>query len=376
MSGRGPLLYLVIALLGLAVLEGLSFVAARILLSTGLLVAPADLSGYDEYLGIRDPVVGWPSPTVFGTGEYDISGSRVVPAFPDPGQDSCVALFGDSFTWGDEVGPADAYGNVLAERMGCRVANYGVGGYGTDQAALRYMQVVADDAPVIVMGHFSDNITRNVNRLRDFIGSGRFGFKPRFIVADDELRLLPLPDLTAEQYARVTTDADELLPHEFFAPDTWGGPGAMRFPYTRAVAYAAAHYRVSAALRGIRPTYKPFYDAGHASGALEVTARLLSRAAAEAANRGQRFFVLLIPDLHDLRAVRSGEKAAYAPLREQLEETGMDVIDAAEYFDAAFSGQDFCDLFVSCGASHFNPVGYRMLAEAVYRGVDARPVSD
>ena len=41
--------------------------------------------------------------TAFGTGEYDASGSRIVPAFPDPAGDSCAALFGDSFTWGDEV---------------------------------------------------------------------------------------------------------------------------------------------------------------------------------------------------------------------------------------------------------------------------------
>ncbi len=364
------MLYVLAAAVLALLVEALSFVAASILLPTGLLVAQPDVSGYAEYLQIRDPLLGWPSPDIYGTGEYDVAGSRIVPAFPDATADSCVALFGDSFTWGDEVGPEHAYGNVLAEMLGCRVANYGVGGYGTDQAAIRYMQAVKDAAPVVVLGHFADNITRNVNQLRDFIAGGRFGFKPRFVLEQGRLQQVPLPTLTATEYGNVATEAGELLPHEYFQPGKWGAAGVLQFPYSLAVAHAAAHYRVTAALQGIRPTYAPFYSVDHPSGALRVTAMLLARAAAVAAARGQRFVVLLIPDLHDLEAVRAGEPAAYAPLAAALGAMGIEVVDAVDYFVAEHAGRDFCDLFVTCGTSHFNPAGYRMLAEAVYAAIN------
>jgi len=364
-NARRPLTYLLATLLVVVVVEVISYAAARVLLPTGLLVARPDVTGYAEYLKIRDPILGWPSPDIYGTGEYDISGSRVVPAFPDPSLDSCVALFGDSFTWGDEVAPEHAYGNVLAKLLNCRVANYGVGGYGTDQAAIRYMQVVEDDAPVVIMGHFADNITRNVNQLRDFIAGDRFGFKPRFVLRENELYQVPLPLMTAEEYREAAYRGAELLPYEYFLPGTWGAAGVMRMPYSVAVAHAALHYRVVSALRGIRPTYAPFYQPDHPSRALEVTSRLLLRAADIAAERRQRFVVLLIPDIHDLKSVQADKPVAYAPLRDALVAEGIEVIDAADYIVAQYGEGDFCDLFVTCGTSHFNPAGYRMLAESV-----------
>lgn len=372
MKKRGFFFGMALAGIAMLVIEGISFAAAIILRPTGLLVAQPDTAGYATYLAERDPVLGWPSRAVFGTGEYDTSGSRVVPAFPDPGLESCVALYGDSFTWGDEVGPEHAYGNVLAELLDCRVANYGVGGYGTDQAVIRYTQVIDDLAPVVVLGHFSDNITRNVNQLRDFVAGGRFGFKPRFVLGENGLQQVALPELTAEEYADVANRAADLLPYEYFRPNTWGAAGVMQMPYTKAVMHAALHYRVVAAARGVRPTYATFYAPDHPSSALAVTAELLKYGATVAENQGQRFVVLLIPDLHDLSAARAGEPVSYAPLREALESNALEWIDAADYMVAAHPTGDFCDLFVNCGASHFNPTGYRLLAEAVQAALNNR----
>lgn len=364
-----PFLYLIAVLLLAVVVEAISFVAARILLPTGLLVERQQIDGYEEYMKTRDPVLGWPSPEYFGNKDFDISGSRMIPAFPDESLESCAALYGDSFTWGDEVEAADAYGNVLAEMLGCRVANYGVGGYGTDQAAIRYMQVIEDNAQIVVLGHFSDNIIRNVNQLRDFVAGGRFGFKPRFILENGNLRQVPLPELSAGEYSEVVNRARELLPHEYFQPGSLGAAGIMQFPYTRAVVNTAFHYRMVSALMGIRPTYAPFYRPDHPSGALDVTVELLVEVDAIAQGRGQRFVVLLIPDLYDLRATRAGKSVSYAPLKDALYDAGIELIDSAEYFGANYQGESFCALFVSCGASHFNAAGYRLLAESVYQAI-------
>jgi hypothetical protein len=362
--------YSLVIVFVIIIVEVLSFVAARILLSTGLLVEPQDQSGtfthdYEAYLELRDPIVGWPSPRLFGTGEYDIKGSRISPQFPDPSTDACVSLFGDSFTWGAEVAPEDSYGNVLSQLLGCRVANYGVGGYGTDQAAIRYMNVIADDAPVVVLGHFSEDIIRNVNQLRDFIAGGRFGFKPRFILRSEVLEMVPLPNLSAAEYGSVVTRSRELLPYEYFAPGRLHAPAVMSFPYTKAIATALFHYRLLSALQGIRPTYSPFYAFDHPSSALKITFRTIEKVDKVSKSRNQKLIVLLIPDLHDLKALKSGLTPSYEPLKSMLGAAGIVTIDAADYFLKNFHHDDFCDLFVTCGSSHFNPIGYRMLADSV-----------
>ena len=192
------------------------------MLREGLIVGPPDTSGYAKYLESRDPILGWPAPAFCGQGEFDLSGSRIVPAFLDPDAGSCMAIFGDSFTWGDEVSARESYGNVLSQLLNCRVSNYGVGSYGTDQAVIRYLDVIEDRAPVVVLGHFSDNIVRNVNQLRDFIAGGRFGVKPRFVVRSGELELIPMPMLSEQEYQSVWFNSDELLPYEHFAPSKMG----------------------------------------------------------------------------------------------------------------------------------------------------------
>lgn len=365
-------MYLLVTALVVVMVEGVSYIAARLLLPSGLLVTHPDISGYDEYLAYRDPVLGWPSSGTFGIGEFDHSGSRLVPAFPDTTADSCVAIFGDSFTWGDEVEPEHAYGNVLSDLLGCRVANYGVGGYGSDQAAIRYIQVVEDPAPVVILGHYSENIVRNVNQLRDLIAGGRFGFKPRFVQSPDGLATVPLPALTADEYRSVASRAAELLPYEYFIPGQSGAAGVMQLPYTKAMVNVFLHYRVTSALRGIRPTYEPFYRVDHPSGALQITAGLISRMHDVANERGQTFLLLLIPDWHELNAVRAGKSAAYAPLKDILQKQGIRIIDAADFIVAEHAQDDFCGLYFVCGSSHFNPAGYRLLAEAVYAELDVR----
>ena len=120
--------------------------------------------GYGAYLRDRDPLLGWPYPSSLNQRQRDASGSRLIPAFPDPREHQvCVSVYGDSFTWGAEVDDEHASGNVLSRRLGCRVANSGVNGYGTDQAYLRFRSKVEDEAEIVILSHFSVLIMRNVN---------------------------------------------------------------------------------------------------------------------------------------------------------------------------------------------------------------------
>lgn len=118
-------------------LEGISYVGERYLVSKGIIYEPPKLEE-DAYRLKPDLQLGWPSPDLFGKGDYDSSGSRIIPSFPDPNEEACVSAYGDSFTWGHEVGNEFAWSNVLSKILDCRVSNFGVSCYGTDQSYLRF----------------------------------------------------------------------------------------------------------------------------------------------------------------------------------------------------------------------------------------------
>jgi hypothetical protein len=228
-------------LLSLVALEVISFAALGPLAARGLLYRPQSLDGFEEYISRRDPALGWPAPDAFGGKDHDETGARWSPAFA--GQEACVSVYGDSFTFGADVAHEEAWPNRLAERLGCRVSNFGVGGYGSDQALLRFELNETNRAPVVVLGHLTENILRNVNQLRGLLYAGsRWGLKPRWIVgADGRLELVPIPTGSLSELSRVIEAPEDHLTHEFFVPG--GESGKQR-----------ASFSGVAPLRNLHPT--------------------------------------------------------------------------------------------------------------------------
>jgi hypothetical protein len=176
-----------------------------------------DFHDYNDYMRYRDPVLGWPS-TAPGVKDRDHRGSRLIPAYPDPDRSpSCISLYGDSFTYGQEVDNEHAWSNVLSRLEQCRVANYGVGGYGTDQAYLRFQVNRSDESPLVILGIYSENIMRNVNSFRNVYYRMRYGLKPGFILNKaGDLELIPLPKLTKADYEKMVKAPNSFLPYEYF----------------------------------------------------------------------------------------------------------------------------------------------------------------
>ncbi len=367
--GRTVAKLLLLIAVTVAPVEGLSWVASHYLVKSGLLIPPFETDGYSAYQDDRDPLLGWPSRTWLAD-DFDTSGSREVPAYPDPTTPNCVSIFGDSFTWGDEVSAEHSYGNVLAKKLGCRVGIFGVKGYGTDQALLRYRDRIEDHAPVVVLGHFSGNIIRNVNRFRGFLGGSGFGFKPRFVIdASGNLRLVPLPELTADEYVAIGDGRADLLPFDHFMLGGEAGTRMARFPYTLSAVLSVGHYRAQARLRGV-PSFAPFYDEAHPSGGLAVTEAIIREFVAVAQARGQQPIVLMIPDTKDLQAMQGGGAPAFLALSVRLAEDGMRLPPLADTLAAEAGDGDLCDLYSRCDGGHFTPKGYRIVAETVAAFID------
>ncbi|MGH9198097.1 MAG: hypothetical protein ACRD1T_20485, partial [Acidimicrobiia bacterium] len=117
-----------------------------------------------------------------------------------------VAAFGDSFVYCNEVGNHDSWPTLMeAMSPSLEVLNYGVGGFGVDQAFLRYMNEGSMLSPdVVVMGFAPDDLRRLVNVYRRFISNREFPLiKPRFLLAsDNDLQLLPNPARQVSAYQR------------------------------------------------------------------------------------------------------------------------------------------------------------------------------
>jgi hypothetical protein len=132
----------------------------------------------------------WPSETIEPTGArrtQPVSLARV------PGVRRVVAV-GDSFLYGMEVGDDDVF-TAVAERElpGWEILNYGVPGYGQDQALLQLRQRGLPLHPdVVVFGHVPVDMDRN---SYDFM----FARKPRFLLGEQGLVLtgVPVPDRDA-----------------------------------------------------------------------------------------------------------------------------------------------------------------------------------
>src|SRR6185369_11278719 len=108
-----------------------------------------------------------PLPEQMGSALFNTSSARPSPAFPDTTPEtSQVALYGDSFTQSPNS-DAETWGNVLATLSGRRVSNYGQGGYGTDQAFLRFRRNVRDKSPFVILAQVAEDIARNLPRHRD-----------------------------------------------------------------------------------------------------------------------------------------------------------------------------------------------------------------
>ena len=322
---------------------------------------------FARYLATRDPDVGWPSPSKFGSAPFDASGARSNPSYPEPGTEY-VSSYGDSFTFGDEVSDDAAWSHVLSRRLGARVANFGVGGYGTDQAFLRFKKNTHDHAHLTILGIYPDDLKRNVNQQRYFLSPAPatyLGLKPRFVLDGDVLKLEPLPTMTHASYLDSFEHPARYFAFEHFLPGTPEGPLMWSFPFSLSIARAALSPQVVNWMRG-KPGWSDFASDGHASHALAITAAIARAFQALAAERGKRVVVVLFPSESSFESYRRGDELPTAALAALLATTGSDVLDLTAGFDDYLGRRQYGDLLHPPPDSHYTPEGNRVVADLVY----------
>lgn len=190
----------------------LSLLAAEVALALlGFEARPRTYPGehrdrYREHF-VADPDVGWrmrPGArfrwTVDGVEveyEADGEGFRGGPGRRPTADGPRIALVGDSFLWGFGVPWEASCGRRLEERLGVRVDNLAMPGFGLDQIGLALRHWALPRRPdLIVAGLFLDDFNRSFHAFRFAEGFN----KPAFRLAGDRLVPLTAADRPAWPY--------------------------------------------------------------------------------------------------------------------------------------------------------------------------------
>ena len=364
-------------LLVLAACEGLFFVTGSFLQSKwGMWRAPTqpaavqDPLPYEQYLKRRDPLLGWPYPAQFGQ-DLEVNGAQRNPFFPNgPGEGSCISLYGDSFTAGGDTSSSDKnWGNVLSSLLSCYVANYGVGGYGTDQACLRFEGNTRDPSPIVILGFHTDDVLRNLTRIRDLQNYERwYALKPRFVLdTGGELRLVPIPDLTEDQYLRSVGISGELYPlaNENFQPGGPAGAVALEFPYSISVTANLLRFHGFRARRLHRPEWMEFLEVGHRLHGLEIAVGISQRFVDLALRRGKAPLLVILPHPLDFKYFQGHAIWPYQNVVDGYSSASIPYIDFGPYLLAlaAEQGTPVETFFGPTG--HYNDAGNAAVAKFV-----------
>jgi hypothetical protein len=291
----------------------------------------------DDAFLLYDPVLGW-APRPGGRSRDGLAhangaglrAERETPPIAPPGSVR-IAIFGDSFTFGDEVALEETWGLDLervlrGEGFDADVLNFGVNAYGVDQAYLRWHeQGRATHPDVVILGFQPEDALRDQNVFRPlyFAGTNVPLSKPRFVLDGEELRLVNSPTLRPDEMvpALAGIATHPLRPYERFLDARYDQAWWQR---SKLAAFLVALANGDNA-PGAAGTFRLDPEAR------DLARRIVERFAAEVEASGARFLVVHLPRREDFDARAEGRALWYAELLDALAveypvvEIGVDV---------------------------------------------------
>ena len=322
--------------------------------------------GWDKELGwVRKPGSAHDEIGKDGrTTRYHIAadGTRLDPGFE--GQAPLTLLHGDSYAFSRQVGDHETWAHQLSLRLGGRVANYGVGNYGLDQALLRLRREFdARPADLVLMCVVPETICRVTSVWRHFSEYGNtFALKPRFtLCADGTLALRPNPADAPERILRIADMLPKLMAEDYFYPRKFA-PDMLRFPYlwhiwrsrrrnlpliAGALADRFGGDGRNAFCRVMERNIALTAELYREQEPLDLLVAITEDFDRFVREKGSTPVLVLLPQLYDLKRLRAGDHY-YRPYLERIEDT-LPVVDfgpcfaaldddATNYIDDRFGG--------------------------------------
>jgi hypothetical protein len=277
-----------------------------------------------------------------------------------------ISTYGDSFTYCAEVGDSATWQTALAEKLGTNALNYGVSGYGPDQALLKYELNQGPPTKVVILGVLPENVNRVVNIYRPFYTytDTTMGTKPMFVKQGGTIRLVPnpirsvadLPKLDEEQFLEELGKLDYWYQLDKKLPK-------FTFPYT--LSFCAwkdvLFSHLAAGLGDISgQSCRHPWNLYDEDGPLGIMRYIADRFVTTARSRGSEPLIVIMPHKDNITEITDKRLNRVAPFLEYLSRKGYPFLDAVKSIaDMKPSKQDLEKWY----GSHATAEGNRVLAD-------------
>lgn len=328
----------------------------------------------DQYLSsstsflIYDPDLGWrhrpnarTADQLHRTNAAGLRADREYSAAMKPGLFR-VSMFGDSFVLGSDVDQPDAPGAQLEKLLKLRgldaeVLNFGVGGYGFDQAWLHYR----GDGPhyetsVIVQGLQFENIGRNVTLFRIVAVPGTVipFSKPRYVLRNGGMELVNQPAVPPEQVPAVLAHFREwpLAKYEASYAESY-----RRHWYTPSLLVSTLVELWNARKGAQSANASALYDVDGEG--MSITVKLLEGWRDEVTRAGKPFVLIYLPRAESISAGMTGRPDPWQPHLDRLH--GFTIVDPTPRMVRYAKEHGMTALM----PGHYSAAGYRIVAETL-----------
>ncbi len=284
-----------------------------------------------------------------------------------------MATYGDSYTYCAEVEDDETWQTFLADDTHSDIYNYGVGGFGTGQAYLRFRdEFSSHQTPVVTLGLITENINRTVNVYRPYYYPAtqlRFT-KPRFILRDGDLALLENP-------IQDKVDLRKLMDDGFLRTvgknDWWFNRDeypVLGFPYSaillnQRIWKEAAFGKMERPVTDMNP--RPWAELWKQDAPRSLMFALFDRFFDDARELGARPLLLILPQREEVEEqVRTGRLPhAVQSILDHCEAQSLECIEMISVLAQQVQtggAQTLDELFLS---AHVSPEGNRLIAQRI-----------
>ncbi len=284
-----------------------------------------------------------------------------------------IAIFGDSFTHGDDVPYEESWGTILEKTLNAKgqrveVVNLGGQGYAIDQAFLRWRKHGKPLHPhLVIFGFQNSNVKRSMNLIRMLYSpdTGVIFSKPRFILRNDELHLTNVPTVPPEQLVSIFEHFEnwENKDHEFFY---------QKANYEDSPLYVSrlASFIITGVSVKFSPRRKGYDFFARDSISRNIVSRIIQEFKQEVEEIGGRFLIVHLPTKKPIKRLLNERELKYQDLLEELQAT-FELIDPSQEFIRQAEESSLDHLF-SDRSSHYSKAGNQIVGGAIAKALLAR----
>lgn len=302
------------------------------------------------------PIYGWIMNRGQDVNSQYIRSLHEISTVPQPNR-LRISAFGDSYTFSPLVPFVNSWlAKLESLDRQIETVNFGVGGYGLDQAYLRYLHEGRNfHSDVVFIGYYAYDISRHLSVFLPFRTDGVDVAlaKPRFVLQRGQLILRdnPLPD--SRGYLQLLYEPVKIFKESgrgTYSNDVFqlGGPLSI-LPSVRL-------WKITNRARSV--IKNGMYD--EKSEAFQLTVRIIEEFYNQVIRDGALPVLILFPSQRDIELQRSRRKSMYLPLTKYLERKNI------KYFDAICAFPPDIPLEHLFRGNHYTAQGNGYVAKSAY----------